>query len=214
MKRQERGGEEKEKEDDVEENYWNVKQGRNLFSIDSARSPAVGVTKEELEAVCAKWCRVLDDGSYQWDLTKLKCLLSPDECNDLLLVRNLVHGTIVSAQVYPLIFETSSEEDNEMVQLRSLSFFNQLLADAENGVSRYQSLSDEQKLIVAVGVRDLFLGAWHGLLNEQEKHILDGMVKMLDETVGCFEAMGMNISFCPSANFKVVKFIEALDDTV
>jgi hypothetical protein len=36
----------------------------------------------------------------------------------------------------------------------------------------------------------------------------------LDETVGCFQAMGMNISFHPSANFKVVKLIEALDDAV
>jgi hypothetical protein len=83
------------------------------------------------------------------------------------------------------------EEDNEMVRLRSLSF-NQLLADAENVLSKYRSLSDEQKLILAVGVRALFLGAWHGILNEQEKRILDSMVEMLDETVGCIQAMGMN----------------------
>jgi hypothetical protein len=127
------------------------------------------------------------------------------------LVRNLVHGMIVSAQAHPLIFETSSGEDNEMVRLRSLSSFDQLLADAENGVSKYRSLNNERKRIVAVGVRDLFLGAWHGMLNEQEKRILDGMVKMLDETVGCIQAMGINISFHPPANFKVVKLIEALD---
>ena len=120
-------------------------------------------------------------------------MLSQDERNDPLLVRNLVHGMIMSAQAHLLIFETLSEEDNEMARLRSLSF---------NSVSKYRSLSDKQKRIVAVDVRDLFLCAWHG------------MVKMLDETVGCIQALGINISFHPSANFKVVKLIEALDDVM
>jgi len=55
-------------------------------------------------------------------------MLSQDERNDPLLVRNLVHGMIMSAQAHLLIFETLSEEDNEMARLRSLSF---------NSVSKY-----------------------------------------------------------------------------
>jgi hypothetical protein len=196
------------------ESDGNEKEEGNLFSINSARQSVMGTAKEKAEPACAKWCRVLDDGRYQWDHTKLKCLLPQDERNDPLLVRNLVHGNVLSAQVHPLIFETSSEEDNEMVRLRSLSFFDQLLADVENGMSKYRSLSNEQKRVVAVGIRDLFLGAWHGMLNEQEKRILEGMVKMLDETVGCIQAMGINISFHPSANFKAVKLVEGLGDRV
>lgn len=176
-----------DQEEDGEGNDGHTQEEGNSFPINPGRRPVVGATKEELEATCAKWCRVLNDGRYQLDLTKLKCLLSQDERNDTLLVRNLVHGTIVSAQVHPLIFETSSEEDEEMVRLRSLPFFDQLLADAENSMSNYRSLNDEQKLIVAVGVRDLFLGAWHGMLTEQGKRILDGMVKILDETVLSYE---------------------------
>jgi len=42
----------------------------------------------------------------------------------------------------------------------------QLLADGEKGVAKYQSLSEVQKRLVAVGVRDLFLAAGHGLLND------------------------------------------------
>jgi hypothetical protein len=153
------------RKDDKEKNYGNAKEGEILFSIDSARRSAV--TKVELKAVCAKHCRVLDDGRYQLDLTKIKCLLSPDELNDLLLVRNLIHRMIVSAQVYPLIFGTSSEEDNEMVQLRSLPYFNQLLADAENGVSSYQSLSDEQKWIESKGY------SIHGCVHSWTIHALN-----------------------------------------
>jgi hypothetical protein len=132
-----------------EENDGNGKEEGNLVSINSVRWSVVGTT---VEPACVKWCRVLDDGKYQWDHTKLKCLLSQDERNDPLLVRKLVQGMILTAQVHPLIFETSSEEDNEMVRLRSLPFFHQLLADEKNGVSKYRSLSNEQKRIVAVGV--------------------------------------------------------------
>jgi hypothetical protein len=199
-----------EEEKGDEEDTWLVVRTAQEGSLSSIDSDGWSV----VEAACAGWCRVLDDNSYQWDDTKVKCFLSQEERNDLLLVRNLVHGTIVSAQMYPLIFETSTEEDNELVRLRSLSFFEQLLADGENDESKYRSLSSDQKRIVAVGVRDLFLGAWHGVLNERKKRILDGMVKMLDEKVGCTQARGMNISFHPSANFKVVKLIEALDEAV
>jgi hypothetical protein len=66
--------------------------------------------------------------------------------------------------------------------------------------------------LVAVGVRDLFLAERHGLLDERENRILDGMVHLLDETLGCVHAVDMNISFHPSANFKVVKVIENLDE--
>src|SRR5579871_4603657 len=69
------------KEEDEEGHSGNGEEV-NLFPINPSRRPVVGATKEEVEASCAKWCRVLDDGRYQWDLTKLKCLLSQDELND------------------------------------------------------------------------------------------------------------------------------------
>jgi hypothetical protein len=198
---------EDEKEDD--EDKWLVvgmgKDEGNLSPIDSDRWSVV-------EAPCAKWCSVLEDGSSQWDNKKIKNFLSQDELDDPALLSKLVHGTVVGGKLHPLIFEASTDEDDERIRLRSTTFFQQLLADGENGLSKYRSLNSDQKRIVAVGVRDLFLGKWHGVLDECEKRVLDGMVNVLDEAVGCCQLGGMNISFHPSANFKVVKLIEGLDN--
>jgi hypothetical protein len=183
-----------------------------LSSNTHVKWPVVRATKAELDATCARWCRVLEDGSYSWDMNNLKCFLAQEERDDRLLVRNIIHGTILSGQVHPLIFDAASEHDHEMVRLRSVPFLEQLLADERKGVPTYPSLSDEQKSLVAVGVRDLFLAKRHGFLDEREKRILDGMVGLLDETLGCVHAVDMNISFHPSTNFTVVKVIENLDD--
>lgn len=197
----------RDEKEDVEDRWFVVgaaKDGGNLSPTEDSWSV--------VEAPSAKWCCVLEDGSSQWDNTKIKSFLSQDERRDAALVRKLVNGKVMSGKMHPLIFETSTDEDDEMVRLRSIPYFEQLLADGKDGISKYRSLSSDQKRIVAVGVRDLFLGAWHGLLDERDKSILDSMVEILDETVGCDQVGGMNISFHPSANFKMVKLIEGLDD--
>jgi hypothetical protein len=99
---------EDEKEDD--EDKWLVvgtgKDEGNLSPIDSDRWLVV-------EALCAKWCSVLEDGSSQWDNKKIKNFLSQDELDDPALLRKLVHGTVVSGKLHPLIFEASTDEDDE-----------------------------------------------------------------------------------------------------
>jgi hypothetical protein len=167
-----------------------------------------------MEAPCARWCFMSNDGNYQWDDTKLKCLLSEKDRTNQSLLRKFILGTAASSQFYPLIFDISTAEDDEMVWLRSQPFFEQLIADKEDGEHKYRSLSDEQKRIVALGVRDLYLAVWQGLLKEQEKQVLDGMVKLLDESTGFIQACGMDISFHPSANFKVLKFLQDVGEAV
>jgi hypothetical protein len=163
----------------------------------------------------AKWCQILKDGNCWWDNSKIKCFMSQDELSDELLMRNLVQGTVMSSKMHPLIFEKSSRTDNKMVQLRSLSFFNELLTESEDKVARkYLSLSIDEKRVVALGVRDLFLAEWIGILNNDEKHILCGMTEILDDSVRNIQVMGMGISFHPSTNFKAVRLIEALDDII
>ena len=116
----------------------------------------------------------------------------------------------MSGKVHPLIFESSTEEDSDTVRLRSLPFFEELLADRSQ--SKYLSLNLDMRRIVGLGVRDLFLASWHGYLNDRETHILNEIVKILDESVACTQVKGMKVSFHPTANFKVVKFIEPLDE--
>lgn len=144
----------------------------------------------------------------------ITCFLTDKELDDPAIVGRLLSGTIITGRVHPLIFQTSSVTDIDAVRLRSLPFLRNLQTDETRGLAHYKSLTTEKKRIVAVGVRDLYLAAWRGLLDDSERKLLDGLVGILDETVGRVQAQGINISFHPSANFKVVKLIESLDDTV
>lgn len=144
----------------------------------------------------------------------IKCFLIEEELNDPTIIGRLLSGTVITGRVHPLIFQTLSAMDSDTVRLRSLPFLRELQTDETRGLARYKSLTTEQKRIVAVGVRDLYLAAWRGLLNDSERKLLDSLVGIVDETVGRVQAQGINISFHPSANFKVVKLIESLDDTV
>ena len=165
---------------------------------------------------CAKWCRILDNGNVTWDEKKVKCLFPKETPSDSRLLRGVVRGAVLHSLMHPLIFKSALDGEKDSVRLRSLPYFEQLVRD--NATSNYQSLSLEQKRIVAVGVRDLFLASRHDLLDEREKRILDGMVKILDKTVGCVQSrkQGISLSFHPSANFKLVKLIEdlTLDENV
>ncbi|KAH7118438.1 hypothetical protein EDB81DRAFT_848140 [Dactylonectria macrodidyma] len=162
----------------------------------------------------AKWCGLLKDGIYVWDKTMIKCFLTDQERQDPVMVGRLLSETTISGRLHPLIFQTSSATDSDTVRLRSLPFLRHMQTDGASGLAHYKSLATEQKRIVAVGVRDLYLAAWRGLLNESDRKLLDSLVSTLDETVVCVHARGMEISFHPSADFKVVKLIESLDDTV
>ena len=88
---------------------------------------------------------------------EIKNFLSQDELDDSELLRKLVHGTVLSGKLHPLISEASTDEDDGKIHLRSM-IFQQLLADGENCLYKYRLPDSDQKRIVAVGVRDLFLG--------------------------------------------------------
>ncbi|KAL4912797.1 hypothetical protein BDW62DRAFT_11869 [Aspergillus aurantiobrunneus] len=103
-------------------------------------------------------------------------------------------GTIVSGQVYPLIFTSTADDDDEVVRLRTLSFFEDLLADIERGRDTYQSVSTDIQRIVAVGVRDIYLAACQGHSHGWERNILDGMVQVIGEPVECKQVNGMRVS--------------------
>lgn len=128
--------------------------------VDSSNSSVIGVIdKGTRTGECAKWCHISEDGMVELS-RKLKCLLLPGERYDSKLMRELVRGSVVTERLHPLIFEASVEGESETVQFRSIQFFEQLVADAADGISdKYQSLSAKQKRIVGVGVRDLFLAS-------------------------------------------------------
>lgn len=170
---------------------------------------------------CARWCEVLSgDGKIceaRWDSAKIKCFLSGGELADTARMRRLIGGTADTVQLaskfHPLIFDHAMAEPG--CELRSLPFF-QALTTADDGgdaTHRYATATADEKRILALGVRDLYLAAVSGLLDEHEKGLLNRLVDIVDESlaVGCVEVDGVTVSFHPSANFKSLRFIEGLD---
>ncbi|KAI8665482.1 hypothetical protein NCS56_00984300 [Fusarium sp. Ph1] len=162
---------------------------------------------------CARWCAIKPDGSFSWDETKIKSSLSQEELGNLDWMRDVIQGGVLSARVCPLIFGTSLLDAPETVRFRTLSFFSELLEDP-NGASRHKTLTPVQRKIIAVGTRDLYIAEAKGLLQQPEKVVLQGMVDLVDQDLGVTQLGGLNISFFPSKEFSVIKFIENLDEKI
>ncbi|KAK3369841.1 hypothetical protein B0H63DRAFT_485633 [Podospora didyma] len=173
---------------------------------------------------CARWCLLPSTTTHrpaskvEWDNTKLKCFLPSEELDDEDFMRHLVNGTDVrrAAQFYPLIFDEPGPPASQNVWLRSLPFLRQLVQANENEkdgdvLAAYRSSSPEQRRLTGLGLRDLYFAATHNLLREEDKKLLEEVVNSVDEAAGCTQIQGMTVSFYPSANFKMLKFVEGLD---
>ncbi|GAB1316685.1 Prolyl 4-hydroxylase alpha subunit Fe(2+) 2OG dioxygenase domain-containing protein [Madurella fahalii] len=203
------------------ENSGPERKRRRINSPEDERE-ACDESAPTLPLLCARWCQVLsqednETHDVQWDSTKIKCFLSQEDLDDTARMRRLVGGTAdtvkLASKFHPLVFEHSIAGSG--CELRSLPFFEALTADGDDGDAsrRYRTATADEKRIVALGVRDLYLAAMHGLLDKHEKGLLNRLVNVVDEslTVGCTEVDGMMVSFHPSAAFRTLRFIERLD---
>ncbi|KAH7124846.1 hypothetical protein B0J13DRAFT_511141 [Dactylonectria estremocensis] len=178
---------------------------------------ATDVTHDQWSAVettCAEWCSIQQDGKVLLDDTRIKCFLPQSQREDSALMREVVQGRILSAKVYPLIFQNAQRDALDTVKLRTLPYFMALAAGDADGGSQYQSLTPEQRKIVAVGVRDLYIAGSTDLLSEQQMSTLEKMLQTLDDGLETQQIGGMTVSFYPSRTFSIMKFIEDLDEKV
>ncbi|KAM0429250.1 hypothetical protein ACHAPT_006464 [Fusarium lateritium] len=162
---------------------------------------------------CARWCKIRPDGTCSWDETKIKSSLSQDELENAGWKREVIEGRVLSARVYPLIFTVPKPDAPDLVRFRTLSYFSELVGDPD-GISPYQSLSLNQRRIVAVGIRDLYIAEAAGLLSQPEKDILQGMVNIIDQDPEELQLGGLRLSFHPSMEFSIIKFIENLNKKI
>ncbi|KAM0430126.1 hypothetical protein ACHAPT_006133 [Fusarium lateritium] len=126
---------------------------------------------------------------------------------------DVIQGRVLNARLYPLIFDTSLPDAPDVVRFRTLSYFSGLLEDPD-GAFEYLSLTLDQRRTVAVGTRDLYIAESAGLLHQQEKRILQGIVDLVDQDLGVLQLGGVRLSFYPSKEFNITKFIEDLDEKV
>ena len=139
-----------------------------------------------------------NNNKFLWNEENLT--FSPDIYDDHYFLKNLFSGSIVRGDCYPLIFTTGKG----LNKYRSLKFYKEV---AEN-IDIYLSLSDKNKLLFQVGLRDLFFAVDRDLLTNDEKVIFQNVVSMIDDN-SFIQIDGINMSYYPSSNYKLVKFISS-----
>jgi len=140
---------------------------------------------------------------YAWDQEKIfvhECLR-----DDLLMLQNVFEGKIISALVYPLVFDCKSPQRE--VALRSVQFYKEV----QNDHSLYHNLSADDKGYFLIGVRDLFIAACRDMLSQEEKEMLTDIVELIDPNDSIIVYKNINnteIAPYPTATHKMVRFIK------
>jgi len=140
---------------------------------------------------------------YSWDKEKIfvhECLQ-----DDLLMLQNVFEGKIISPLVYPLVFENKSPQKE--ISVRSLQFYKEV----QNDALLYTILSSHDKIYFLIGLRDLFIAAARGILNQDEKQMLVKIVELIDPNdvdIKYKTINNMEVAPYPTASHKMVRFIE------
>lgn len=168
--------------------------------------------------VLARWCSLTTGGEAQVDTGKVVNLdTTGDSSETKAQLGSLVRSEAVNSAIWPLIFDgpekIETKNPTSLATLRSLSFLRGLTGSSEQVSSqRFEALSKEKKRHVALGVRDLYLAAWRGLLEDEEQQLLADVTQTLSTPVEPQVLKGvMPASFHPSASHKMLKFVESLD---
>ena len=155
---------------------------------------------------------VLSEESF--NKSNIKCFLSKEQKDS---IPEILRGEKLSSQIYPLLFDFNNDkENNKNVFYRSIPFLKSLLEEKngneeekkeEKENNNYNSLSHDLQKIVHVGLRDLYFASLFGLLSENENEMLIQLTNIVED-FDSFEVEGLSISYYPSKNHKVLKYID------
>lgn len=129
---------------------------------------------------------------------------SEDELQDPLFLVSVFTGGLVSSRVLPLIWDSDT---TPATKVRSLPF----LRKATHQV--LQTLSDEERSLFNVGLRDLAFAASCKLLSEADLCTFRNVVALVTEEQPLLDIQGLRVSYYPSSDFKLVRFFESDADS-
>jgi len=129
---------------------------------------------------------------------------------DYYFFKNVFNRNIITSDVHPLIFDGYS---NHNQYLSSFKFYMKITDD----ISIYNNLSDEERLVSKVGLRDLYEAYIKGYLTSEEELIVKNVIKVIpDDSQVNFT--GLYLSFYPTQCKVVMKnikmFKESFDPTL
>jgi hypothetical protein len=138
--------------------------------------------------------------------SQIKCFY--DQENEKEIILKVSRGEIVSSLMYPLLFDveftipTNEGVDNAKVYYRSLPF----LRSIASGTADYHTLDESLKYFVHIGLRDLYFASLMNLLTDGDKEILLAVTNLIPDSEK-YMVDGLSISFHPSVNRKVLKYM-------
>jgi hypothetical protein len=135
------------------------------------------------------------DGVMSWDAEKLSVSLSEEEKEDALLLVNIFTGRIITGRALPLLFATG---------VRSLDFYARVAKEPR----LVQELSEADRVVFNVGLRDLYLACSKDLVSAAEADVFRAVVAIVEEPEPLLEVQGLGLSYYPSRAMRQVRFAE------
>jgi len=127
-------------------------------------------------------------------------IICNEDCNDKLLIKNVLKGKIISSNIYPLIYDNGN--------YRSIVFYEEVIIDN----NKFTSLDEENKLQFVIGIRDLYMAYQMGILNDEEIKLLKNIINLIDDDyIFNLNINGLDISPYPLKEKNMVRFISIND---
>jgi len=139
-----------------------------------------------------------DQQIFSWDETKIIVNI-PKE--DKLMLANVFKGRMISQNIYPLIYDTYT--DIKEIKYRSLAFYTDLI----NACVSYDMIPHEYQIYFEIGIRDLFMASYMGILNVDEIDLLRQVIEIIPDHKS-FHTHGMDISYYPTSTKKLIRYID------
>ena len=123
---------------------------------------------------------------------EITCLI---DITDKLMLESIIVGSIISSDVYPLIYDLCNKS------LRSMEYYEKVI----NEPNLYKEMKD--KIYFHIGIRDLYMASIKNLLNEKELKLMKDVISLIDDEDD-INLNGLNISPYPTKNKFIVQFVD------
>lgn len=109
--------------------------------------------------------------------------------------------------------KTQEKEETIHPYWRPVQFFHDMIKDPSGASPTYKTLDPMQKLIFALGIRNLYLATRRSssAVRDGDRQILQGMQRLVDEDDAPIDVEGLQVSFYPSATYSELRHFEDLD---
>ena len=99
---------------------------------------------------------------FKCDNKSIQNKLIEAEINDHLFIKNVLSGTIITSNIYPLIYDNESQIPEQ--NFRSIPFYKRII----NQPDTYQLIPEDLRIYYFIGLRDLYYSYLNDLLTTEE----------------------------------------------